>query len=157
MSRPGCPAGINDLSLGQQCAQTPSFPCWVCICRQPVPSQPHISTGMLLARKGRLPSWLSTAPEVALSVSSLPPLLSPSPPPFLPTWDWRPYNVPILLGGSLHATGSLALITAPLNSKQVQDITRSLWGVAGDGGSSSEPILPFLCPTFNLVRVAGIL
>lgn len=124
---------LPSLSLGQQCAQTPSFPCWVCICLQPVPSQPHISSGMRLARIARLPFWLSTAP----------------------TWDWRAHNAPILLGGLLQTSGSLLLVQPPLDPKQVQNTTKSLSGIVARG-SWSGPMLPFLCPTFNLVRATGI-
>lgn len=144
---------LLSLSLGQQYAQTPSFPCWVCICLQPVPSQPHISFGMLLARKARLPSWVRTAPEEALSVSSLPP---PSHPPFLPTWDWRAHNAPILLGGSLQATDSLLLIQ-PHDILSRYKISQRVCREQLLGESSSVPILPFLCLTFNLARAAGIL
>jgi hypothetical protein len=99
---------------------------------------------------------VSTAPEVAVSISSLPPLPSPSHPHFLPSCNWRAHNVPVLLGGPHQASGSLLLIQ-PHKILSRYKISPSVCREQLLGGSSSGPTILFLCPTCNLVRAAGIL
>lgn len=65
------------------------------------------------------------------------------------------HNVPILLGGLLQISGSLLLVQPPLDSKQVQNITQSLSGIAA-GGKLVWAYTSLSFPTFNLVRAAGI-